>query len=237
MVSPRRKTEDLKRICPGCGSAIKLPASLHSRNVQCPKCRKVVALDAPGLSSEKKMPVPSVARSDDDETAKLRSRVDALEARVAAIEAVVKNPDATTPAPAAHTARLQWVSVPASDEPGISTVQESALCHNLSGIPRLHIAIRSAPGDALARQRADWFKTVFDRAKWAVSGPENATETPGGGLFLGVSSLPVTPEAAATFLALRAAGFPATAILDPILAATPDAGFALSLIVGSAEAA
>lgn len=137
-----------------------------------------------------------------------------------------------------RTRKLKWIPATPDDAIDISTAREGALFHNLSGLPRLQIAIRSTPGDPLARKRAEWFRTVFERAKWAVRGPEDTTaEEAGRGLFLGVGSLPVTPEAAATYLALKAAGFPATPILDHNLSrGTADAGLVLSLIVGSADA-
>src|SRR5258707_659381 len=74
-------------------------------------------------------------------------------------------------------------------------------------------------GNAAAHKRAEWCKSVFERAKWSVRGPQEVPPTGAGqGLALAVRSLPVAREAAATYLALKAAGFAAIPVLDPSLA-------------------
>jgi len=56
---------------------------------------------------------------------------------------------------------------------------------------------------------------IFEQAGWTVRGPEEITSRTGAAcLALAVPELPVAKDAAATYFALKAAGFEATTILD-----------------------
>lgn len=227
--------------CPACGAAIKWPASSRRRRVQCPKCREVVTLGEPIVpQNPSPPPLPPSAREVGSE--RDHSRIEVLEARVDALEERMKNQAATdsVPAPAAaHASKLQWVSGASVQSDDVAPGQEEALVHNLSGIPSQAITIRTAAGDRAALKRAQWFKTIFERARWSVHGPEEVSPIGvGQGLSLAVSSLPVAKEAAATYLALKAAGFDATPVLDASLASQEEKdGISLSLTVVSARAA
>jgi hypothetical protein len=216
--------------------------------VQCPKCREVVTI---GESVEPQPampppPAPPSAGANAPEGARNserdHNRIEALEARVAALEEMLKSlaesasraePEVTRPS------KLQWVAGGSDQSPEFSSVQAKALVHNLSGIRGQEITICSAAGDAAAHKRAEWFKAIFERAKWSVHGPQEVAPTGDGqGLALAVSSLPVAREAAATYLALKAAGFPAIPVLDPSLASgTESDSVSLSLILDSAKVA
>jgi len=80
------------------------------------------------------------------------------------------------------------------------------------------ITIRTPLGDYAARTRAEWFKSIFERAGWTVRGPEEITPDAAlTGLSLAVPDLPVAKDAAATWFALKAAGFAPTPVLDAAL--------------------
>jgi hypothetical protein len=165
--------------------------------VQCPHCREVVVLEA-------LMETPAVAAPPD--------RVEALEARVAKLEEALA--DAVRAASTSGSGKFKWLAEETTRD--FSPARAEALCHNLS-VCAHRITIQSPVGDETARERAEWFKGVFERARWDVRGPEDAPASARRhGLAL-ATSLPVSPEAAATFLALRAAGFQLEAAFDPDL--------------------
>ena len=72
--------------------------------------------------------------------------------------------------------------------------------------------------DGLARERAGWFKEIFERAKWTVTGPDDSPLAAGACGLSFAARVPVSPEVAATYLALRAAGFELITAFDPDLA-------------------
>jgi len=198
MAAPDTKSRGDVQSCPACGAAIKLAAK--ASRVQCPSCREVVTLSAP--------PPPPTERS----------RIEALEERVAKLERMLE--DAVSGAAAAGASKLKWLA--GDVVPDFSNKRAEVLCHNLGTVSAHPITIQSTAGDDEARERAEWFKGVFERARWPVRGPEDAPPAATRrGLAL-ATSLPVSPEAAATFMALRAAGFELATAYDPDLSASEE---------------
>ena len=206
---PRASGDAQAANCPACGAQIKAGASPRNKRVQCPKCREIVVLETP---SAKAPPAPVA----NDTVAQQQNRIDALEARVAMLEKAVA--DATrAAAEKSETPILRWVpSQPASE---FSPEQADALRHNLSIMPAHRITIQFPSGNAPARERAEWFKGVFERARWSVRGPEiaAAVSTNAQRELSLATCLPVSAEVAATYLALRAAGFQPVSEFDPQL--------------------
>ncbi|MEZ0254848.1 MAG: hypothetical protein ACAI37_06200 [Chthoniobacter sp.] len=190
--------------------------------MQCPKCREVVFIEGtlspeaepvPPVLAPPSAPVPLAASADD------RFRIDLLEARVEALEAALRDAMAAarTNVWNAPQRQLIWLSAPAGQPPAFSHEQSQALLLNLAGIRAQGITIRTPAGNAEARSHAEWFKSIFERAGWTVRGPEELPpDTHGAGLSLAVPELPVTKDAAATYLALKAAGFETNPILDTL---------------------
>ena len=115
--------------------------------------------------------------------------------------------------------RFRWLAPDESHAPGISPAQADVLLHNLRTIPAQEITIRTMEGNPFARQCAEAFRHIFDRAGWTVHGVEEIPRTIAEpGLSLAVASLPVEKEAAATYLSLKAAGFSPVPVLDTTLA-------------------
>ena len=115
--------------------------------------------------------------------------------------------------------RLRWLAGDETQLLDITPAQEDALLHNLSAIAGQAITIRTITGNAFVRKRAESLKAVFERAGWTVSGVGEIPRTHAEpGLTLAVGTLPVEKEAAATYLALKAAGFAPVPVLDPALA-------------------
>ena len=127
--------------------------------------------------------------------------------------------------PAADERRLQWHSVESGRAPDFSAEQGKVLCHNLGHLKTQGIEIRTPAGDNYARARAEWFKSVFESAGWTVRGPEEVTlRAAAAGLSLAVPDLPVPKDAAATYFALKAAGFEPIQVLDAALGGMGRAG-------------
>jgi hypothetical protein len=140
-----------------------------------------------------------------------------LEARVEALEATLRDAMAATRTNAWNTPQRQliWMSAKPGQPPAFSHEQGQALLLNLAGIRTQGITIRIPAKDEPARVHAEWFKSIFERAGWTVHGPEELPPgTHGAGLSLAVPELPVDKDAAATYLALKAAGFETNPVLD-----------------------
>ena len=228
----RVPAESGETACPACGAAIKIPPSARRRRVQCPKCREVVSLEGvaatqPELIAEVARPQEAVAAEERARTED-RNRIEMLETRVEALEAAVRDLMAVSQAAAAEAAerKFRWVSGEARQAPKFSPEQGRVLSHNLANVRTQAIEIRTPAGDNFARARAEWFKSIFEGAGWTVRGPEEVSpRAAAAGLSLGVPELPVAKEAAATYFALKAAGFEAIPILDDGLGVdkSPDA--------------
>jgi len=146
-----------------------------------------------------------------------RSRIELLEARVEALEAALRDSMEAARATASGAAprKLLWLTSEPGHTPEFSPEQGRVLFHNLGSVRTQAITIRTPVGDHAARMHAEWFKAIFERAGWTVRGPEEIDPNSArAGLSLAVPELPVAREAAATYFALKAAGFAPTPILD-----------------------
>jgi len=204
-------------MCPSCGVAIKAPPSPRRRRVQCPKCREVIFIES---SAAPQPEIPSEMHRAPDSGGDERSRIESLEARVQAIEAGLRG--AMTPKRAASSRivkrKLLWVTGEPGRLPDFSPEQGRALVHNLGVVGTQEITIRTPAGNPAAREHAEWFKAIFERAGWTVRGPEEiAPDAASADLSLAVSELPVAPEAAVTYLALKAAGFEPIPVVNSAL--------------------
>jgi hypothetical protein len=231
--------ESDETVCSACGAAIKAPPSARRRRVQCPKCREVVFIESsPGKQPEAPPePAPAAAAAVDQ-----RHRIELLEARVELLEAALRDSMAVGRSAAVsgtNSRRLLWLTSEPGQAPEFSPEQGRVLFHNLGSVRSQAITIRTPIGDPGARAHAEWFKSVFERAGWTVRGPDEiAPDAAPAGLSLAVPELPVAKEAAATFFALKAAGFAPTPVLDSALADETGAGTpAMSLTVPPEKAA
>jgi len=167
-------------------------------------------------------------------------RIDLLEARVEALEAALRDAMAATRTNVwnAPQRQLIWMTATPGQLPAFSHEQSQALLLNLAGIRAQGITIRIPARDEAVRRHAEWFKSVFERAGWTVHGPEELPPGAHGvGLSLAVPELPVNKDAAATYLALKAAGFDTNPVLDSAPrgeGSHPDTIMALTLSPGRA---
>jgi len=199
--------------CPQCGAGIKTSRSSKARRVQCPKCRGIVTLPASsGLEKASATATAAgAAMAPAPEVQVLQERIEALEARLLLLEKAITEAARESAKPGG----LKWLG---KDQAGdFSPAQEEVLRHNLQLLPAHHITIQIPSGNEPARTRAEWFKGIFESARWAVSGPLNSVLEPQPGTLSIATALPVSRQMADTFLALRAAGFVAHAIFDPSL--------------------
>jgi hypothetical protein len=137
-------------------------------------------------------------------------RLQKLEQRMSELEYTVAALRADWPGKAS---RFEWLPQLAGSE--FSSERAEALRHNLRAITARRITIHYASGDEMARERAHWFKQIFEHAECSVEGPDaRPVVTVQSSLYL-ATTLPVSPEAASMFIALRAAGFAVSAVFDP----------------------
>jgi hypothetical protein len=219
--------------CPLCAGMVRASLADRQNRVRCPSCLRVVVLEAvvapketepesgPERGSNGESPVllpkagpPLVSATFQSPRSKPKEnaaqRIVNLEQRVAALEDALAEMRGTAPS---TSSRLKWMAQ--AVEPDLSPARAAALSHNLSTIMAHRITIQFPPGNEVARERAHWFKTIFERAHWAVEGPEDAPERDVHRGFFMATAVPVPPQAAATFMALRAAGFALDAAFDP----------------------
>jgi hypothetical protein len=200
MGEPRIAAEVEEPLCPACGASVRMASVARGLHVECPACTKVVAV-AESFAAET-VGVREAARE--------VSRLAALEERLASVErALAAGRPVAGPA---QGPKFQWMTDKAGEH--YSAAQAELLRHNLSLIAPHPVIIQSPIGDDAARERAEWFRTIFALAQWPVRGPEDApTDAPRGALVL-ATQLPVPPQVAVTYLAIRAAGFELETIFD-----------------------
>ena len=194
--------------CPACAAGV-----ARKRKVRCPSCREAVLLESMDpVEIETTVTATRAAVASGPDV--VGQRIEALEARVATLEAALAQ--ALAAVGPAGAAKLKWVEE--EPAPEFSPARADVLCHNLSTVSAHRITIQSTAGDTVARERARWFKAVFERAHWVVDGPEDAPPASEARQGLSLATpLPVPAQAAAMFLALRAAGFPLETAFDPDL--------------------
>lgn len=142
-------------------------------------------------------------------------RCDLFEGRIALLEKMLA-PSAVDGEPGQR--KLKWLPCDSVQSQSLSPELEAALLQNLLTFAPFTITLQSLAGDAAARQRAAWLKSIFERAKWTVHGPKEASaHARDRGLVFAVGALPLPDAAAATLLALTAAGFLVVSRLDPHL--------------------
>jgi hypothetical protein len=180
--------------------------------VQCPQCRQIVELEKPAAAKRAAGEPEAGTAADLERAPKDQERIEILEARVADLERLLAGL-VKTPATEEIPPKVKWII---GDElPDYSSAQADALGHNLRRVRSHTIRIQFPCGDTTARTRAEWFTDIFSRAQWRVRGPEDTQpdRLTASGLTL-ATCLPVSPEAAATYLAIRAAGFPLATLYD-----------------------
>ncbi len=177
-----------------------------AQRVRCPSCREIVVLGATAAPAPAAVPpVPATH----DQIAELEDRVARLEKMLA---------DVLRATAEAGPLRMKCPPQEATEE--FTPARADVLLRNLSTVDAHEITIQSPANDPEAWDRAEWFKAVFERAAWPVRGPEDGPAD-NRGLAL-ATALPVSPHAAATFLAFRASGFDLANAFDPTLGATEE---------------
>ena len=239
MVKRHNPPETGETVCPACGAAIKAGSSSRRRRVQCPKCREVVYLD--GLPVQE--PEASPPKRDMPEAAaENRSRIDSLEARVEALEATLRDAMAAgQPMPQSTAQRkMLWITTTPGRTPEFSpgtrparsftTLVAFARRRSRSGRPPAMMPpVRMPNGSNRSSSAPDGPSAVLRKSL-----PTRAIS----GLSLAVPELPVAKDAAATYLALKAAGFETVPILDSTpRRESPTEATALSLTLPPEKAA
>ena len=203
--------------CPACNAPLKIPAGKLRHKVQCPRCRTTVEPVDIGENED----TPEAAMSAEPELRQRLERQEAqireMEARLRQLEELVKNPPVASEKPEVlpepePELKMRWLA--GETLPDYSEIQAEVLGHNLRGIRReFPMRVECAAGNPTAKVRAEWFARIFASANWEVRGPEETHDSRvlGSDVSL-VTSLPVSPDSAAIFLAIRAAGFEVSAV-------------------------
>jgi hypothetical protein len=218
--------------CPLCAGIVRAACADRQSRVRCPSCLQIVVLDviheecretqgepssAPlaergfGVSEVES---PAAAKKTKQTSVGVKEsaarRIQNLEERVAELErALAEMRDGAQ----STSSRLKWMTQAA--QPDLSPSRADALRHNLRTIAAHRIVIQFPSGDECARERAQWFKMVFEEAQWEVAGPHDCADCDVRRGLCMATAIPVPPLAAATFMALRAAGFAVDAAFDP----------------------
>jgi len=201
-------------VCPACGAGIRTAPSSRRRRVQCPKCREVVFIGSPKARNPRRRPpmrrtppAKSAAASNCSRRESRRSMA-ALRDSMAAGHA---------PASGASPRKLVWITSTPGRAPDFSDEQGPGALPQ----PRRAFALRQSrsahpPATLPPACTPSGSNRSSNAPGGTVCGPEEIPpDTATGGLSLAVPELPVAKDAAATYLALKAAGFEAVPILDP----------------------
>ncbi len=215
-----RICERVEANCPRCGAALVIPPSIRKRKIQCPKCRDIIAIGAPLLTAaESRAPTG-------EEFADLKARVAQHEALIEKLLARAAPPEEPAIAPPAGDSllspgtHLRWLRRD-PDEAATAEVdaeQESVLLHNLRVMGQREVIVQSTIEDETAWNFGERLSALFRQAGWTVQGPDAAPESPRHrGLVLAAGNCPLPKSATATYMALKAAGFPIASRLDAAL--------------------
>ena len=209
-----------------CAGPVHAGSADRQHRVRCPSCLQIVVLKPMAPLAAVADPVPVQAGRNvpasiqsplqvaegplRKEKKSQAQRIEELEARLRVLEQAVADLRASEPA---SKSRFEWM--PKTTISDLSHERAEVLCHNLRTVTAHQIIIEFPTGDDAAKERATWFKEVFERADWRVGGPRDL-ETPAlpTSLYL-ATALPVSPEVASMFIALRAAGFDLESAFDP----------------------
>ncbi len=225
-------SERVEAHCPRCNAAFVVAPSAQTKKIQCPNCRRIIAL---GVTLE---PPPVLDPHSD--------RLAEFEARLARQEALIEQLLARQTPPAVPVVAqpigdsllcpgqsLRWLQretqswTAADDDPE----QQSVLLHNLRAMGHRDIVVQAGLNDEPGQRLAARLAAVLREAGWKVSGPNSTTERrPVHGLVIAAGECPMPKAATAAYMALQAAAFPITSRLDSTLG--PDGWI---LIAGSAS--
>ena len=210
MTSPERT----KAHCPHCGAEFILSAAARKQKVQCPKCRAIVRIEAPTDASN--IISPSAA-----EFAELTARVARQEALIEKLLRKVMPGEELPPiAPAPQTmllpgATLRWLHRDTEQATRVDEEQEAVLLHNLRVMGQREVVMQATAADESAWHLGERLSAVFRQAGWNVLGPEPTGDSlTDSGLVLAAGQCPLPMAATATYMALKAAGFPIGSRLD-----------------------
>jgi DNA-directed RNA polymerase subunit RPC12/RpoP len=202
--------------CPECAAEFILSAAARKRKVQCPKCRAIVRLESPAAALD--IISPSAA-----EFAELTARVARQEALIEKLlRKVMPGEELQLPpiAPAPQTlllpgASLRWLHRDTEQVTRVDEEQEAVLLHNLRVMGQREVVMQAAAADESAWQLGERLSAVFRQAGWNVMGPEPTGDSfSDSGLVLAAGQCPLPKAATATYMALKAAGFPIASRLD-----------------------
>lgn len=207
--------------CPRCNAQFVLSNGPRARKIQCPKCRKTVAV---GLAVPPE-PLPRPAMEAFPPLAVVPDHPPIQ------IEQAVLPPLHIEESPASHRIaeeaptdsllrpghKLRWLQrderawIAAHED----SEQQAVLLHNLRAMGRREIDLAAAIDDATGQRLAAHLSAVFREAGWSVR--QTPPGDPGartGGLVLAAGQCPLPQAATAVYMALKAAGFAITTRLD-----------------------
>ncbi len=209
-----RPTERTEAQCPECGAEFILSATARKRKVQCPRCRAVVRVEAPPVASGIISPTQA-------EFAELTARVTRQEALIEKLLQKVMPGEEVPPVPSAADtmllpgASLRWLRRDADQSTRVDDEQEAVLLHNLRVMGQREVVVQSTMADESAWHLGERLSAVFRQAGWNVLGPEPTRDSlTDSGLVLAAGQCPLPKAATATYMALKAAGFPIGSRLD-----------------------
>ena len=209
-----RPPERTEAHCPHCGAGFILSAAARKRKVQCPTCRAIVRLEAPPLAANLISPTQA-------EFAELTARVARQEALIEKLlQKVMPGEEVPLVPPASDAmllpgASLRWLRRETDQLGRVDEEQEAVLLHNLRVMGEREVVVRSTAADECAWHLGERLSAVFRQAGWNVLGPEPTPASfSDSGLVLAAGQCPLPKAATATYMALKAAGFPIGSRLD-----------------------
>lgn len=218
-----RLPERVEAHCPRCNAAFVVSPSGHTKKIQCPNCRRIVAL---GVTPEP----PPGADPTAERFADLETRLTHLEALLEQhLAQKIPTAEASIIAPPAGDSLLcpgqsiRWLqrdaqSWSASDD---DPEQTNVLRHNLRAMGSREIVVQAGVDDEIGQRLAARLAAILREAGWKVTGPGATVERrPVHGLVVAAGECPLPKAATAAYMALQAAGFPIASRLDGTLGPT-----------------
>jgi hypothetical protein len=209
--------ERIEAHCPNCQAAFVTTPMGRRKKIQCPKCREVILLTQPPEPGAIRLPTVEEFEELKHRVARHEALIEKLLAReVRTAEAPIAGPPGGDSLLCPGTS-LRWLRR-AEDPAGSADVdaeQQAVLLHNLRAMGQREVVMRSTHEDAAAWRLGERLSELFREAGWNVEGPDQAPERAHDrGLVLAAGDCPLPKAASATYMALKASGFPITSRLD-----------------------
>jgi hypothetical protein len=212
-----RLSRRIEARCPKCSAPIVISAAVQGRKIQCPSCRQKVTVTVE--KAPQQLEYRPVLETISQRELHLVEDAEVITRDAANREPCESSTPSDHPSPLLKPGhRLRWFRRSGPAAADASDEQEAILLHNLRAMGRRDITVEPVRADESGQLVVDRWCALFRAADWTVceARPKSRPER-NHGLVLAAGQCPLPHAATATYMALKAAGFPIIPRLDSSL--------------------